>query len=218
MRRSIYLSTFVILSAIAGWLYYNHTRQSSALVATHDLQVGTMIKDADVTTRTVNPTSLAGQVLRSPEQAIGQIVNSPILEGSFVDAREIAPTKNAALLTSGLSVPLGDRIIGLPVTPAAAVGGVLKAGDLVDVMAIPGSSKTSALSDQAPPAPVLLGKNVLVVGMRTDQGTSVDASDHGLNAGFSRPASILLAIPQIDEATYSAAIADSTFVLTLSMD
>jgi Flp pilus assembly protein CpaB len=218
MRRSIYLSIFVVLSTIAGWLYYSHTRQSAALVATHDLLVGTTIKDGDVTVRTVNPTSIAGQLLSSPDQAIGQVVSSPILEGSFVDARQIAPTKNAALLVSGLSVPTGERIIGLPVTPAAAVGGVLKAGDRVDVMAVASQTKATGLSDQAPATPVLLGKNVLVVGMRTDQGTSVDGADRGPNAGFSRPASVLLAIPQIDEAAYSAAIAGSTFVLTLSTD
>src|SRR5436309_9280703 len=174
MRRTIYLSIFVLLSAIAGWLYYSHTRQSPALVATHDLLVGATIKDVDVTVRTINPTSVAGQVLSSPEQAIGQIVSSPILEGSFVDARQVVPTKNAALLISGQSVPPGERIIGLPVTPAAAVGGVLKAGDRVDVLAVASPTKTAALSEQSSAAPVLLGKNVLVVGMRTDQGTSVD--------------------------------------------
>ena len=64
----------------------------------------------------------------------------------------------------------------------------------------------------------LLGKDVLVVGLRTEQGTPVDQVEHGINTGGSKLASILLAIPQTDEEIYSAAIASSTFVLTLSTD
>jgi Flp pilus assembly protein CpaB len=218
VKRTIYLSIFVVLSVAAGLFYYDHTRQAAALVASHDLSVGTTIQDSDVTLRAVNPGSLAGQILQSPGQAIGQVVAYPILAGDFVDARQIAPMKNAHLLSAGLQLPPGYRIIGLPVTPAAAVGGALKPGDTVDVLAIPSAPKAAALNDELPPAPVMLGKDVLVIGLRTDQGTSVDAADRGLNGGTNRPAAVLLAIPQIDEAAYSAAIADSTFVLTLSTE
>jgi Flp pilus assembly protein CpaB len=218
VKRTIYLSIFVVLSVAAGWFYYDHTRQATALVASHDLSVGTTIQDSDVALRAVNPGSLAEQILHSPGQAIGQVVAYPILAGDFVDARQIAPMKNSQLLSAGLQLPPGYRIIGLPVTPAAAVGGVLKPGDMVDVMAIPSAPKAATLNDEPPPAPVMLGKDVLVIGLRTDQGTSVDSADRGLNAGTNRPAAVLLAIPQIDEAAYSAAIADSTFVLTLSTE
>ena len=59
---------------------------------------------------------------------------------------------------------------------------------------------------------------MLVLGLRTDQGGQVDLSDHGLNATNAKPASVLLAIPQNEETAYSAAIAGSTFVLTLSTE
>jgi Flp pilus assembly protein CpaB len=155
--------------------------------------------------------------LRSVDQAIGQIVSFPILEGQFVDAREVAPTKNATLLVSGLDIPPGYRIIGVPIAPAAAVGGVLKPGDRVDVMAIPNPLRQISLVDQSAPAPVMIGKNILVVGIRTDQGTAVDQPDRGVNIG-SKPASVLLAIPQSEESTYSAAIVAASFVLALSTD
>ncbi len=218
MRRIVYLSMFTVLSAIAGSLYYSHTQQSSALVATRDLPVGTRIQDADVTTRRVNPASVGPQVLTTAGEAVGQVVAFPILEGQLLDARQVAPSKNAALLGSGLQVPPGYRIIGLPVTPTTAVGGVLKPGDLVDVIAIPNPAKASALLDEPPVTPVRIGNDVLVLGLRTDQGSQVDQTDRGLNAGNGKPASVLLAIPQNEETTYSAAIAGSTFVLTLSTD
>lgn len=216
MRRSIYLAVFVVLSAIAGLFYYSHTRQATAVVASHDLTVGTRIQDSDVAVRQVNPASIGGDVLRSADQAIGQIVSFPILEGQFVDAREVAPTKNATLLGSGLDIPPGYRIIGIPIAPAAAVGGVLKPGDRVDVMTIPNVSRQISAVDQSAP-PAMIGKNILVIGVRTDQGTDVSQIDHGVNVG-SKPASVLLAIPQTEETTYSAAIVAGSFVLALSTD
>ncbi|HXN78804.1 MAG TPA: Flp pilus assembly protein CpaB [Candidatus Dormibacteraeota bacterium] len=217
MRRSLYLAVFVILSGIAGVFYYSHTRQGTALVANRDLTVGTRIQDSDIALRQVNPGSVGPNVLRSADQAIGQIVSFPILDGQFVDAREVAPTKNATLLGSGLDIPPGYRIIGVPIAPAAAVGGVLKPGDRVDVMAIPNPSRQISPVDQSAPAPVMIGKNILVIGIRTDQGTEVDQADHGLNIG-SKPASVLLAIPQTEETTYAAAVAAASFVLALSTD
>lgn len=218
MRRTIYLGVFILLAAIAGVLYYSGTRQSSALVATRDLSVGTRIQDADVAVRRVNPASVPPGVLKASDQAIGQVVASPVLEGQFLDARQVAPSKNAALLGMGLDVPAGYRIIGLPIAPAAAVGGVLKPGDRVDVMAIPNPSKMATATEESIPVPVMIGKNVLVVALRTEQGTAIDQADHGLNPGSAKPGSVLLAIAQTEEATYSSAIASSSFVLALSTD
>ena len=217
MRRGLYLALFVVLSGIAGLFYYSHTRQATALVANHDLTVGTRIQDSDIAVRQVNPGSVGGSVLRSADQAVGQIVSFPILEGQFVDAREVAPMKNATLLGSGLDIPPGYRIIGIPIAPAAAVGGVLKPGDQVDVMAIPNPSRQVSPVDPQAPAPVMIGKNILVIGIRTEQGTEVDQADHGLNIG-SKPASVLLAIPQTEETTYAAAVLAASFVLALSTD
>ncbi|TMB68479.1 MAG: hypothetical protein E6J51_05895 [Chloroflexi bacterium] len=217
MRRGLYLALFVVLSGIAGLFYYSHTRQATALVANHDLTVGTRIQDSDIAVRQVNPGSVGGSVLRSADQAVGQIVSFPILEGQFVDAREVAPMKNATLLGSGLDIPPGYRIIGIPIAPAAAVGGVLKPGDQVDVMAIPNPSRQVSPVDPQAPAPVMIGKNILVIGIRTEQGTEVDQADHGLNIG-SKPASVLLAIPQTEETTYATAVLAASFVLALSTD
>jgi len=218
MRRTLYLGVFVVLSTIAGLLYYSDTRQSTALVATRDLSVGTRIQDSDIAIRRINPASVPAGVLKATDQAIGQVVSSPILEGQFLDARQVAPSRNASLLGTGLDVPVGYRIIGLPIAPSAAVGGVLKPGDRVDVMAIPNPSKAASLADESPPVPVMIGKNVLVIALRTDQGTQVDQADHGLNAGNSKPGSVLLAISPTEESAYSSAIASSSFVLALSTD
>ncbi|MDQ6714160.1 MAG: RcpC/CpaB family pilus assembly protein [Candidatus Dormibacteraeota bacterium] len=218
MRRTIYLGMFIVLSTIAGLLYYSDTRQSTALVATRDLSVGTRIQDSDIAVHRINPASAPAGVLGASGQAVGQVVSSPILEGQFLDARQVAPSRNASLLGTGLDVPAGYRIIGLPIAPSAAVGGVLKPGDRVDVMAIPNPSKGVALVDESAQAPLMIGKNVLVIAMRTDQGTQVDQADRSLNIGNSKPGSVLLAIAPAEESAYSSAIASSSFVLALSTD
>ncbi len=140
MRRGIYVGVFILLSTVAGLFYYSHTRQSTALVATRDLSVGTRIQDSDVAVRQVNPASVPPGVLKTADQAIGQVVSSPILDGQFVDGRQVAPSRNADLLGSGLDVPAGFRIIGLPIAPAAAVGGARRARAAVRMI-------TSSLTD-----------------------------------------------------------------------
>src|SRR6202022_1157874 len=115
MRRTIFLGLFILLSTIAGLLYYSHTRQSTALVATHDLSVGTRIQDSDVAVRQVNPGSITPGVLRAIDQAIGQVVSSPVLEGQFLDGRQVAPSRNASLLGAALGGPPGHRPSGPPI-------------------------------------------------------------------------------------------------------
>jgi Flp pilus assembly protein CpaB len=218
MRRSLYFVLFLVLSSVAGLFYYSNTRQGTALVASRDLTVGTRIEDSDIRVRQVNPASIDSQVLTMADQAVGKIVAVPILAGQFLDERQVAGTRNSTLLGAGLGMPSGYRIIGIPIAPAAAVGGVLRPGDRVDVMSIAGTAKAAASLDPGGGTPVMIGMNVLVIGLRTEQGTPVEQADQGLAASGSKAASVLLAIPQADEATYSAAIASSTFVLALSTD
>jgi hypothetical protein len=84
-------------------------------------------------------------------------------------------------------------------------------------MAIPNPSRQLSPGDQSVSAPVMIGKNILVIGIRTEQGTEVDQVDHGVNIG-SKPASVLLAIPETEETTYAAAVVAASFVLALSTD
>src|SRR5258708_22409841 len=78
----------------------------------------------------------------------------------------------ASLIAGGLAVPSGFHALSVPVTAADAAGGVLRPGDLVDVLAV--------VKNQAPgssPAPATtLGQRVLVLGLRTDQGQAPGSS------------------------------------------
>ena len=220
MLRTVYLTAFVILSAVAGVFYYSQTRLVPAVVATTDLKVGAQIQDSDVTIRHVSPGSVPTGTYADLGLAIGRYVSFPILRDQYIGARAVATSRSADLLAGGLDIPKGYRIISLPIVPSSAVGGSLKPGDLVDVIAIPGSNKASGLLDQSSAAPVVIGTHVMVLGLRTDQGTTLDpsTSSRGIGAVGNKPASILLAIPEPDETRYSAALASSTFFIALTTD
>lgn len=220
MLRTVYLTAFVILSGVAGLFYYSHTLLVPAVVATTDLKVGSQIQDSDVTIRRVNPGSVPTGTYTEVGQAIGRFVSFPILRDQYIDARALASARNANLLESGLDVPKGYRIVSLPIVPSSAVGGSLKPGDLVDVIAIPGANRVPGSLDQSAPAPMVIGTRVMVLGLRTDQGTSLETGSPGRGVGFvgNKPASVLLAIPEADETRYSAALATSTFFLALTTD
>ncbi len=218
MLRTIYLTGFVILSAIAGFFYYSQTRLVPAVVATTDLKIGAQVEDADVSIRRVSAAALPAGTLTRTEQAVGRMVSFPVLRGQFLDVRQLAATRNAELLQSGLSVPAGFRIISLPIQPAAAVGGALKAGDVVDVIAVPNTTKAPGTDE--PRAPRVIGKRVLVLGLRSEQGTELDprAGGRALSFATTKAASILLAVPESDETNYSAALVSSTFFFALATD
>jgi hypothetical protein len=67
---------------------------------------------------------------------------------------------------------------------------------------------------------MVIGTRVMVLGLRTDQGTTLEPStgSHGIGAVGNKAASILLAIPEPDETRYSAALATSTFFIALTTD
>ncbi len=219
MLRTLYLTAFVVLSAIAGFFYYSQTRLVPAVVATTTLKVGAQVEDADVTIRRVNPSAVPAGTLTRTDQAVGRVVSFPILQGQFIDPRQVAPGRNAELLQSGLHVPKGFRIISLPIVPAAAVGGALKAGDLVDVIAVPNAVRSSGMPEE-PGVPSIIGKRILVLGIRNEQGTELDQKGFGkgITVATNKANSILLAIPAIDETRYSSAIATSTFFFALTTD
>lgn len=215
MFRLVYLVACIVLAGVAGFLYYGQTQQTAVLVADRDLAVGTRIEDGDVAVRRVPVSAVPEGALSSPDQAAGQFVAFPAMAGQYLTARHLSRTRAGAAATSGLPVPPGDRVLSLPVSPAAAVGGALAPGDLVDVIAVPDTGKGPPLAGLDPAGNTVLGQRVLVLGLRTDQGAALEPDSRSALTGSSRVASVLLAIPESDEQRYAAAMGVDTFVLTL---
>src|ERR1700682_2191095 len=170
MLRALYLGCFLVLALAAGGIYYATTRETTVIVAKGDLHVGTAITESSVMVKRVHPGDVPPGSATRVADVIGRFVSWPILDGQFIPARALSRDR-ASLIAGGLAVPAGFHALSVPVTAAEAAGGVLRPGDLVDVLAV--------AKNQAPgasPAPATtLGKRVLVLGMRTDQGQALDA-------------------------------------------
>ncbi|MEA2645714.1 MAG: hypothetical protein QOE92_797 [Chloroflexota bacterium] len=213
----MYLAIFLVLSLAAGGLYYVNTRDVAVVVARGDLQVGTQVSDAVVTVKRVHPSAIPPGSAMSLADVDGKFVAWPILDGQYIPTRAVSADRSA-LIAGGLQVPTGYHALSIPVTASDAVGGVLRAGDFVDILAV--------AKNQAPgasPAPAItLGRRVLVLGLRTEQGQALDASGgtgsvRGLNFSNSKIASIVLAVAPEDQARYAAASATSSFTVVLDL-
>jgi Flp pilus assembly protein CpaB len=217
MVRVVYLGIFAVLALAAGGIYFASTRETTVLVAKGDLNVGMAITDTSVAVRRVHPGDIPPGTASRVSEVVGMYISWPILDGQFIPMRALSRGR-AALIAGGLGVPAGYHALSVPVTAADAAGGVLRPGDLVDVIAV--------AKNQAPgatPAPaVTLGKRVLVLGLRTDQGQALDGGGgsgtvRGLNFSSNRIASVVLAVAPEDEERYAAATAVSTFSLVLDL-
>src|SRR5919201_3202036 len=213
MLRLVYTAAFVILAAVAGVFYYQETRQTQVVVAARDISPGTMISDDDLEVRTVGTNSLPAGAVRAPDQAVGSFLSVPVLAGQYLDRRALSARRDSRLLTRSLEVPVGAVLISLPVNPASAVGAALSPGDLVDVLAVPAGSRTSP--DESATSQ-LIGRKVLVVSLRTEQGQTHDGSGRDPAGGGQKLGSVVLAVPVADESRYASAMAGSTFFLALS--
>jgi Flp pilus assembly protein CpaB len=217
MVRAVYLGVFAVLALAAGGIYFASTRETAVLVAKGDLNVGTAITDASVTVRRVHPGDIPAGSATNVAEIIGQYVSWPIMDGQFIPIRALSKGR-ASLIAGGLAVPAGFHALSVPVTAADAAGGVLRPGDFVDVIAV-----TKNQAPGATPAPaVTLGRRVLVLGIRTDQGQALDGGNgsgtvRGLTFSSNRIGSVVLAVAPEDEEKYAAASAGSTFNLVLDL-
>jgi len=101
------------------------------LVATHDLQIGALIKDGDIAERGWTG-SIPKQVVRLRSDLIGRGVTSPIYDGEpFLDQRLAAKGAGAGLAGT---IPVGKRAVALRVNDVVGLAGFVLPGMRVDVL------------------------------------------------------------------------------------
>lgn len=102
--------------------------ERTVLVADGDLELGTTLTDADLTTRKIHESQLPPEVSTTIENVRGRVVVVPLLDGAYVTSRHVAPADRDGL--DGV-VPVGSRAV--QIHPMAAPA--LRPGDVVDVLA-----------------------------------------------------------------------------------
>jgi Flp pilus assembly protein CpaB len=232
-RRAVYLGAFAVLALVAAGLTLRAQHTISVVVATHDLKAGSVVTAQDVEVARMHEDSVPAGALSNVDNAVGQYVGWPLTSGEPILSRALRSQRSGAAVLAGLDVPAGYRAVAVPVQPAAAVGGMLSRGDRVDVYATPlpgrdtaGSVTTTTASGngaaaQRPTSAALLGHEVLVLQLRSDQGQALDEgsgdSVHGLNFGAGKLGSVVLAVPDADVDLYATAVAGQSIYLALSV-
>ena len=102
--------------------------ERAVIVATHDLGVGDTLERDDVALRHVHESQLPVGVVSGVDAAMSRVVIVPVLRGSFVLVRDLAPRHRTGL--DGI-VPEGMRAIRVTVTGALRP----RTGSAVDVLA-----------------------------------------------------------------------------------
>lgn len=228
MRRTLYLLASLVLAAAAALLTLRAQHTVPVVVAGHDLRGGTLVQAADLEVVRMHDDGLPAGVLHAPEEAVGRYLSWPVAGGEPLLGRMLRARRSGGTALAGLDVPDGYRAIAVPVAPAAAVGGMLAPGDHVDVWAtpLPGHQAPAAIgpgaASEAAAGARLLGRDVLVLQLRSDQGQPLDAAEpglvRGLNFGVGKLGAVVLAVPAGDVDRYAAATAGESIYLALGLD
>jgi Flp pilus assembly protein CpaB len=245
MRRTIYLLLFLALAVAAGLLTLRAQRTVAVLVAARDVRAGEQLTASDLAVQRMHQDSVPTGALAAPDEVVGEYVAWPLTAGEPVLQRLVRHARSGITLAADVTVPDGFRAIAVPVQPAGAVGGMLSPGDHVDVYATPlpgrqasdtSSSSTGALRSvgaraitgaaagagaSATDGTIVLGTDLLVLQLRSDQGQPLDGgadqSVHGLNFGAGKLGSVVIAVPAEEVSRYASAAASDTIYLALSV-
>ena len=159
----------VTAAVVAGDLAAIHRRAADlgpvvdAVVATHDLPVGTVLARRDLTTSSVHESQLPQGVIVDPDALVGRVVAVPVLDGAYLTGRSAAPRRRTGL--DGV-VPRGMRAMRVVVTDALEP----RAGAAVDVLATYDPSTVSSEIDGTTVV-VAAGVTVLDTDHRGGEGT-----------------------------------------------
>lgn len=143
--------------------------QSSVLVAKQDIARGAVISPDSLEVAIVPNKFVQPQAVTSLDRIAGMMTTVPISKGEQISLSKLTFPKHAGALAD--VTPIGKRAISVTVDNIAALAGLLKAGDYVDVIAmVPIPVQTAEGKQSAQVAVVPLFQNVLVLAVGRDLG------------------------------------------------
>ena len=217
-RRGVYLAIFLVAALAASAVVYFAQPRNGVVRAKADIAVLTPITADMVQVVSVSPADAPPNAARRVDDVVGKYSSVPILAGQDVDVRILET--NPGQLAFGFGAPLeaGQVAFAIPVEPGQAVGGALVAGARVDVVAVPNALKTQ-VSGADSPAAVVLGQGLVVLTIRTPEGSQLSDEPSTDTARVVIPpklGSVVVAIPEARLPEFAEAALSSTFYLALS--
>ena len=138
-RRSLgFAAAAGVLAAVLAWAWFaaqerafrDLSAPAPALVAVKYIAAGERVGAASVEVRPIPRAFIQPGALRDVKEAEGQLAVAPIAPGEQVLANKLT----AGGVALALAVPPGKRAIAIALDAAGGVAGLLKPGDLVDVL------------------------------------------------------------------------------------
>jgi pilus assembly protein CpaB len=124
-------ASFVVYRLVRKQLGDGASRRVSVIVAARDLEIGTLIKAADLKTGSVAGEAPAGAILK-PEAAVGRGVISPVYLGEPLNEKRLALAGSGGGLAA--TIPPGMRACAVKVNEVVGVAGFVVPGMRVDVL------------------------------------------------------------------------------------
>jgi Flp pilus assembly protein CpaB len=161
--------------ALVLWLYRSSQPHTLAVLrAVHDLPAGSLVRAEDVipVSEPVSDAVAATLVPATERDAlIGRPIGQPLNQGELVTrGRVIAPIRR---------IPLGQRVLTIPVAPETAAGGQIQVGDEVQILV----TINKARPEQAQTFTVVDRATVYAVGLREVSSPAFAVADQGAGGG-----------------------------------
>jgi pilus assembly protein CpaB len=153
-------ASFVVYRMVRNQVANGPARRVTVLLAARDLEIGTLIKAADLTTGTILGDPPAGAVLIQ-DAAIGRGVISPIFHGEQLNEKRLALPGSGGGLAA--TIPPGMRACAVKVNEVVGVAGFVVPGMRVDVL-ISGSPAGTDISGGSKVKTILQNIEVLSAG------------------------------------------------------
>jgi len=195
MRKKLPLIIGIVLALIAAYLIKIYTDQQrravvadanrklakiqsdqvSILVAAKDMPKGAALDKDNVAVMIVSKQYVQPQAATSLDRVSGMLAAVSISKGEQITLNKFISAKEAASSGSSLAMvtPIGKRAVTISVDNISAVGGMIRPGDYVDVVAmvmVPVTTTQGKQSMQATAVPLF--QNVLVLAIGQDISTS----------------------------------------------
>ena len=191
MRKKLPLIIGVVLALIAAYLIKVYTEQQRqvviedakkrmeqmqaeqvpVLVATKDMPKGMTVDKDSVGVVIVPAQHVQPQAASSLDRVAGMVAVVPISKGEQITLNKLMSVKEAVGGgTLAMSTPIGKRAITVSVDSISAVGGMIRPGDYVDVVAmvtVPVTTPEGKQASQAAVVPLFQNTLVLAVGQET---------------------------------------------------
>jgi len=154
--------------------------QAKVLVANKDIPKGAIITAESLNTSVIPEQYLQPQAVSSAERILGMVAVLPIAKGEQVTLSKLVQPRQSGGLAEG--TPIGKRAITISVDSLAGLGGMIKPGDYVDVIALVPVPVMTAEGKQVNQIAVMpLFQNVLILAVGQDTG-SISAASSGKKA------------------------------------